>query len=132
MTKKPDDHPNPLALTPAEVSEIIGDIQHSNAVRRKAQMPLIDENEAFARQAQLRIDAKYRAELEPYLSDAFQQVEETVGLAGRMLMTQQAWNLAEAALLAEKGIANPNRQPPDIVKSIIRYSNGSLAARGVS
>lgn len=132
LDEKPDDQHDPLALSPTEVAEIIEDIRHSNEVRRRAQMPLIDENQAFARQAQLRIDAKYRAELEPYLPDAFQQVEVKVGLAGRMLMTLQAWHLAEAALLAEKGIAKPNRQSPDIVKSIIRYSYGSLAARGVS
>lgn len=132
MTKKPNDQRDLLAITPDEHHEIIEDIRQSNEVRKNAQLPQIDEKLAYAREVQLRIDAKYRTALEPYLALAYQQVDVKIGLPERIAMTQQAWRMAEAALLAERGIANPNPKRPDFVKSVIRYANGTLASRGVS
>ncbi|PHQ85540.1 MAG: hypothetical protein COB65_02895 [Thalassobium sp.] len=132
MTKKPNDQRDPLAITPDEHQEIIQDIRHSNEVRRNAQLPLIDEKQSFAREVQLRIDKKYRTALEPYLVLAYQRVDVQVGLPGRIAMTQQAFMMAESALLADRGIANPNPRPGNLIKTMIRYSNGTLASLGVS
>jgi len=132
VKKKPIEQPDSLAITPDEHHEIIADIHHSNEVRRNAQLPLIDEKLAYAREVELRIDKKYRAALEPYLALAYQQVDVKFGLPGRISMTQDAWRMAEAALLAERGIVNPKPKRPDFVKIIIRYANGKLAYSGVS
>ena len=132
MAKKPNHQRDPLAITPYEHLEIIEDIRHSNEVRRKAKLPLIDENQAYEREAQQRVDEKYRTALEPYLAQAYQQVGLGVGFPARLAMAQQAWRIAEAALLAERGVSNPNPQRPNFIKTVIRYVNGTLASRDVS
>jgi len=132
MTGKSMSQTDPLAITGAEQQAIIDDIRRSNQLRRDAQLPLIDEDQRLADELGKLIEAKYRALLQPYLAQAFTEVKEQYGFAGRLSQTMQVWQLAQEALKAETGVINPRQKSPNIMKALLRYANGTLASAGVS
>lgn len=120
-----------LAISPSEREAILDGIQHSIMVRRDAKLPLIDEQQVYQRELQLLVTGKYQAALESYLVDAYRHVRPQMGLPGRIAMTLQARRVAEAALFADQGIVNPDAAPSNVLKSMIRYTNGTMASLGI-
>jgi hypothetical protein len=109
-----------MLVSSMEMQVLWRKLRHKNAIRRQLGIRQFHVPTVFKRKLRLTEEHRYNELLEPYLIEAFADVDWPDGLGGRLLIAVRLHKRCVDQLHIDHGIADPRERNPDMVAVINR------------